>query len=564
MATEPDAISQEDILQHAEWVRRLALALVRNADDANDLAQETWEAALTRPPREAGPLRPWLVGVARNLSRMRARSSGRRVRREEAVERPEPEPTPEELVARVEMHQEVARRVLALREPFRSTLLLRYFEGCSAAEIARRQDVPAGTVRWRLKQGLDDLRQQLDDAHAGDRKRWALLLAPLPRAALSPPLGAAAAAGGSSVLGIIAMKTIYKIGLVVIVALLALLAVVGYGHLHREKRESVVATTSKPSPVKTPAAAASPHVAAEQVIREDDPTGTLRLEGQVIDADEKPVGGATVAIDTNPPRTATSEADGSFTFDHLLGREYKLEARAGDGYAGPAFLRLAEATEPVILRLGPGAAITVEVRDADSGHPIEGAAVELRTMLSWSATTDAHGVARLRGVGGSGFDMSLKATASGYAPELRRVTPSPGEDRRELMTLHRGASVSGRAVAMDGKPIVDARVLAVSTSEPFPLADARRDGVITGKHGEWSVASVAPGSYRFVLSHPDYEPATTAPVVVDGVTPRSGIEIRAAVGGEIRGIVTLASGGLVMVAEVRAITSGSVEWRAVR
>src|SRR3569623_646795 len=91
MAPEPDAISQEDILQHAEWVRRLALALVRNADDANDLAQETWEAALTRPPREAGPLRPWLVGVARNLSRMRARSSGRRVRREEAVERPEPE-----------------------------------------------------------------------------------------------------------------------------------------------------------------------------------------------------------------------------------------------------------------------------------------------------------------------------------------------------------------------------------------------------------------------------------------------------------------------------------------
>src|SRR3569833_3142167 len=87
MATEPDAISLEDILQHAERVRRVALALVRNSDDANDLAQETWEAALTRPPREAGPLRPWLVGVARNLSRMRARSSGRRVRREEAVGR---------------------------------------------------------------------------------------------------------------------------------------------------------------------------------------------------------------------------------------------------------------------------------------------------------------------------------------------------------------------------------------------------------------------------------------------------------------------------------------------
>lgn len=563
MATEPNAISQADILQHAEWVRRLALALVRNADDADELAQETWEAALSRPPREAGPLRPWLAGVSRNLSRMRARSAGRRVRREESVPRPEAEPTPEELVARVEMQQEVARRVLALREPFRSTLLLRYYEGCSAAEIARRQDVPAGTVRWRLKQGLDDLRKQLDDAQQGDRKRWARLLAPLPGAAISPQLGAPAPAGGSSVLGIIAMKTIYKIGLVVIVALFALLAVVGYRHVHRDKRESVVATSSKPAP-KMPVAVAAPRVGAAQVIREDDPTGTLRLEGQVIDGDEKPVGGATVAIDTNPPRTVTSEADGSFAIDHLIGREYKLEASAGDGYAGPAYLRLGENTEPVILRIGPGASIAVEVRDADSGNPIEGAEVELRAMLSWSATTDGHGVARLRGVGGSGFDMSLKATARGYAPELRRVSPSPGDDRRELMTLHRGASVSGRAVTMDGQPIADARVLAVSTAEPFPLAEARRDGVITDKHGEWSVASVAPGSYRFVLSHPDYEPATTAPVVVDGATSRSGIEIRANAGGEIRGIVTSASGAPVMAAEVRAIASGSVLWRTAR
>ena len=132
------------------------------------------------------------------------------------------------------------------------------------------------------------------------------------------------------------------------------------------------------------------------------------------------------------------------------------------------------------------------------------------------------------------------------------------------MTLHRGASVSGRAVTMDGKPIADARVLAVSTSEPFPLAEARRDGVVSGKNGEWSVASVAPGSYRFVLSHPDYEPATTAPVVVDGATPRSGIEIRATAGGEIRGVVTSASGVPVMAAEVRAIASGSVEWRTAR
>jgi RNA polymerase sigma factor (sigma-70 family) len=562
MAPDPTSISEGEILQHAEWVRRLALALVRDRDDADELAQETWEAALSRPPREAGPLRPWLAGVARNLARMRARSSGRRARREESAERPEPAPSPEELVARVEMQQQVARRVLDLDEPFRSTLLLRYFEGCSAAEIARRQKVPAGTVRWRLKRGLDDLRRQLDDAHQGDRKRWALLLAPLPGTALRPHPPAPAPAGGSTLLGIIAMKTIYKIGLVVIVAVLA---VIGYRYLDRDKPESPSVTREEPRPTPNkPATVLDPRVGAEQATREDDPTGTLRLEGQVIDADDKPVGGATVAIDTNPPRTVISEADGSFAFDRLIGREYKLEASAGDGHAGPAYLRLTEDTEPVTLRIGPGASITVEVRDADSGDPIQGAAVELRSILSWTATTGDDGVARLRGVGGSGFDMSLKVSAHGYAPELRRVSPSPGDDRRELMTLHRGASVSGRAITTDGKPIAGARVLAVSTSEPFPLAEPRRDGVITGKRGEWSVASVASGSYRFVLSHPDYEPATTGPVVVDGVTPRSGIEIRAGAGGEVRGTVTSAGGVLVVGAEVRAVASGSVMWRTAR
>lgn len=556
MAADPTAISEGDILQNAEWVRRLALALVKNRDDADELAQETWEAALARPPREAGPLRPWLAGVARNLARMRARSSARRARREESAPVPEPAQAPDELLERIEMHQQVVRRVLALAEPFRSTLLLRYYEGCSASEIARRQDVPAGTVRWRLKRGLDDLRRQLDDAHQGDRKRWALLLAPLPGAAIPhPPLA------GGSLLGIIAMKTTYKIGLVLLVALLA---VVGYRHVLHD-RESPSATRATPATTPNHSGLArTPHIGSEPVRREDDPTGTLRLEGQVIDAAEKPVVGAIVAIDTNPPRTATTEADGSFAYDRLIGREYKLEARAGDGYAGPAFLRLSKETEPVILRVGPGASITVEVRDADSASPVEGAVVELRSTLAWTAITGRDGIVRLRGVGGSGFDMSLKVVAPGYAGELRRVSPSPGEDQHVQMTLHHGAVVSGRAVTTDHQPIGGACVLAVSASEPFPLVEAPRDCVTTGKSGEWTVASLAAGSYRFVLSHPDYEPATTAPIVVDGVTPRTGIEIRAATGGELRGKVTSASGVPVVAAEVRVVASGSVEWRDTR
>ncbi|HEY1105321.1 MAG TPA: hypothetical protein VGE78_04160, partial [Agromyces sp.] len=45
---------------------------------------------------------------------------------------------------------------------------------------------------------------------------------------------------------------------------------------------------------------------------DDDPKGSLRLEGQVVDAEEHPVSGATVIVSSNPPRTATTEADGGF------------------------------------------------------------------------------------------------------------------------------------------------------------------------------------------------------------------------------------------------------------
>jgi RNA polymerase sigma factor (sigma-70 family) len=177
----PDTLPPEAMLEHAAWLRRLAASLVRNDGDADDLVQETWLAALHTPPREAGPAGGWLAEVLRNAFRMRVRSDGRRTRRETEAGRlgEQASPSPEVLLARVEAQRRLATLVTELAEPLRSTVLLRYFEGLSAADIARRQGVPAGTVRWRLKTGLDRLRTVLDAESGGDRMRWGMLLAPL-------------------------------------------------------------------------------------------------------------------------------------------------------------------------------------------------------------------------------------------------------------------------------------------------------------------------------------------------------------------------------------------------
>lgn len=175
-------LSIETLLLHAAWIRKLAYVLVRDDAKADDLTQETWLAALRSPPDPSRPLRPWLSEVIRNLSRMSARGSQRRNTREISSQRDAAESetdTPEQLVQRAETQRLLSELVLRLDEPYRSTVLLRYFEGCSAEEIATRQHVPAATVRWRLAKSIEKLRTELDVRHGGDRRAWQLALIPL-------------------------------------------------------------------------------------------------------------------------------------------------------------------------------------------------------------------------------------------------------------------------------------------------------------------------------------------------------------------------------------------------
>src|SRR5688572_7629429 len=120
-----NAPTADELLAHTDWLHALARALTNDAN-ADDVVQATYEVALTRPPKQAGPLRPWLGGVARNVARMATRGRARREQRELALgHAPADVPTPEQLVERVQMQQRVAQIVLELPEPLRATLLLR-------------------------------------------------------------------------------------------------------------------------------------------------------------------------------------------------------------------------------------------------------------------------------------------------------------------------------------------------------------------------------------------------------------------------------------------------------
>lgn len=182
----------ERLLTHQDWLRSLARKLVGDPQAAEDLVQETWMAAMKSPPDPARPARPWLAGVVRRLASMRARGEGRRARRQNAVAVSDELPSTADLVEEVDTQRRLVSEVLKLAEPYRTTVMLRYFNNLSSAEIARHQDVPAGTVRWRLKRGLDELRERLDDSF-GSRENWCMALLPL--AKLGAGGGTAATAG---------------------------------------------------------------------------------------------------------------------------------------------------------------------------------------------------------------------------------------------------------------------------------------------------------------------------------------------------------------------------------
>jgi RNA polymerase sigma factor (sigma-70 family) len=198
-------ITSAIISAESVWLRRLSAALVREGGGDDDAIQETWLTGLAHPPEAPGPLGGWLRVVLRNIVRKRSRGeSRRRTREREAAGILADTPGPEELAVRLEAQRLVADLVLALDEPYRSTVMLCYYEGLAPIEVARRLDVPAPTVRWRLSRALAILRAELDRRYQAGPRPWRALLVAL------GPQGDAGRLGGLGKV-IIAMKGTTKL-----------------------------------------------------------------------------------------------------------------------------------------------------------------------------------------------------------------------------------------------------------------------------------------------------------------------------------------------------------------
>lgn len=164
----------ERLLAETGWVHDLARRLVASGDRdrASDVAQETLVRALRRPLGPIDNLRGWLAAVAQSVARRFHRDDRRRARAFAQLPERGPAESAAAVFERTQRQRDVMTAVLALAEPYRSAVLLRFQAGLGYAAIAAQLGVPVETVRTRIKRGLQQLRERLDAQH-GSTAAWA-------------------------------------------------------------------------------------------------------------------------------------------------------------------------------------------------------------------------------------------------------------------------------------------------------------------------------------------------------------------------------------------------------
>jgi protocatechuate 3,4-dioxygenase beta subunit len=100
----------------------------------------------------------------------------------------------------MELQRRVAEAVLALAEPYRSTLLAHCLDGRTTKQIAEQTGEPWATVRSRLARGIEQLRASLRTEHEDWRDRMAYAVFGVPSLRLARAPGAAGVAAGVAAL----------------------------------------------------------------------------------------------------------------------------------------------------------------------------------------------------------------------------------------------------------------------------------------------------------------------------------------------------------------------------
>ncbi len=170
------AAFSELVDRYKKPIFHLALRMLRNREEAEDSAQETFLRAFRSIDtfEEGRRFSPWLYQIASNLCRdvLRKRSIRGFTQSLDAPidddgelypQYARDEKGPDELAVEGELREAVLDAVDRLPDKYRVVIVLRHLQDLSYQEIADVLDIPIGTVKTRLFRAREALRADLDD-----------------------------------------------------------------------------------------------------------------------------------------------------------------------------------------------------------------------------------------------------------------------------------------------------------------------------------------------------------------------------------------------------------------
>lgn len=149
---------------HFDAVRSAALKICRDADVADDIAQQTFTALWIRAERLAAKtlrLRPWLCTVARNAAIDYLRGGIANGPLDAAAELASTEPDPADALISAQSTAALRAALATLSPEQRGAVELVYFSGMTYRAAAEVSGQPQGTLKSRVRLALSHLRQIL-------------------------------------------------------------------------------------------------------------------------------------------------------------------------------------------------------------------------------------------------------------------------------------------------------------------------------------------------------------------------------------------------------------------
>lgn len=155
------------VTQHSHYVYNVALRLLNDPQEAEDMAQEVFVRAWRSLPtfRGQAQFRTWLYRIVTNVCYNRLPKLKRQMAAADADERLEladRQPSVEAQVGSAEMSQQLAWAIGTLPEKYRLLITLRHVQGMSYGDIADTLDMPLGSVKTGIFRARKLLRDRLE------------------------------------------------------------------------------------------------------------------------------------------------------------------------------------------------------------------------------------------------------------------------------------------------------------------------------------------------------------------------------------------------------------------